>query len=98
MVRDNATVDAHMDMLHPSQALHSVRSASLMYLLHILAWASALPSNHSKAMREASESRMAIDTDSYAFLCRNAYEIYITANERKTEAKRKIWILTFKDG
>ena len=44
-VKDRATVDAHMDMLHPSSALHSVRSASLMLSLHILAWASALPSN-----------------------------------------------------
>ena len=46
-------------MLHPSSALQSVRIAGLSVLLHIQAWASALPSYHSKAMREASTSRMA---------------------------------------
>ncbi len=41
-----------------------------MYCLHIRAWASALPSNHSRAMREASERRMATGTDSHAFYCK----------------------------
>lgn len=35
--------------------------------LHILAWASALPSDIDRAMREASKSRTATDTDSCAF-------------------------------
>ena len=35
--------------------------------LHILAWASALPSDLDRAMREAPENRMATDTDSRAF-------------------------------
>ena len=35
--------------------------------MHIQAWASALPSNIGKAMREASERRTVTDTDSYAF-------------------------------
>ena len=52
-----------------------------MPLLHIQAWASALPSDIDKAMREASSSRMATDTDSYAF-----FVPIIIANERKTEA------------
>ena len=34
----------------------------------IQAWASALPSDYSKAMREASVRRTVTDTDSYAFL------------------------------
>ncbi len=36
-------------------------------VLHILAWASALPSDFDRAMREASDGRTATDTDSYAF-------------------------------
>lgn len=36
--------------------------------LHKLTWASALPSDLGKAMREASERRMATDTDSHVFL------------------------------
>lgn len=36
-------------------------------MLHILAWASALPSDMNRAMREASDGRMATDTESYAF-------------------------------
>ncbi len=36
-------------------------------MLHIQAWASALPSDFDRAMREASDSRMATDTDSCAF-------------------------------
>ena len=56
-----------------------------MLLLHIQAWASALPSDRKWAMREASESRMATDTDSYAFF------VPITiADERKTEARAKL--------
>lgn len=35
--------------------------------MHILAWASALPSDFIRAMREASDGRTVIDTDSYAF-------------------------------
>lgn len=35
--------------------------------LHKLTWASALPSDLGKAMREASERRMATDTDSHVF-------------------------------
>ncbi len=58
---------AHMDMLHPSSALPSARMVGLMHWLHIQAWASALPSDFDKAMREASTSRTATDTDSYAF-------------------------------
>ena len=34
-----------MDMLHPSSTLPSERMAGLMFLLHIQAWASALPSD-----------------------------------------------------
>ena len=48
--------------------LPSVRMAGLMPSLHIQAWASALPSDMNRAMREASSSRTATDTDSYAFL------------------------------
>ena len=51
-----------------------------MYWLYIQAWASALPSNIDRAMREASERRMATDTDSYAF------PFQLTANEGRTEA------------
>ena len=50
--------------------------------LHIQAWASALPSDFDRAMREASDGRMATDTYSYAFLVLTN----LTANERKTEA------------
>ncbi len=46
-------------------------------LLHILAWASALPSDIDRAMREASSSRTVTDTDSYAFL----HSIKYLANE-----------------
>ena len=46
-------------MLHPSSALQSVRIAGLSLLLHIQAWASALPSDMNRAMREASSSRTA---------------------------------------
>lgn len=35
--------------------------------LHIQAWASALPSDFDRAMREASDCRTVTDTDSYAF-------------------------------
>ena len=35
--------------------------------MHILAWASALPSDFIRAMREASDGRTVTDTDSYAF-------------------------------
>ena len=42
-----------------------------MRLLHISAWASALPSNMNRAMREASDGRTATDTDSCAFLITN---------------------------
>ena len=38
-----------------------------MRSLHILAWASALPSDFDRAMREASDSRTVTDTDSCAF-------------------------------
>jgi hypothetical protein len=50
-----------------------------MLSLHILAWASALPSDFDRAMREASSSRMVTDTDSYAFC------LTFIANERMTE-------------
>ena len=50
------------------------------HILHIIAWASALPSDKNRAMREASECRTATDTDSYAFL------FYKNANEGKTAA------------
>ena len=40
---------------------------SRTHWLHILAWASALPSDIDRAMREASERRTVTDTDSYAF-------------------------------
>lgn len=36
-------------------------------IIYILAWASALPSDFDRAMREASSSRTVTDTDSYAF-------------------------------
>ena len=37
-------------------------------VIHTQAWASALPSDIDRAMREASKRRTATDTDSYAFL------------------------------
>ena len=49
--------------------------------MHIQAWASALPSDIGKAMREASERRTVTDTDSYAFL-----RTTTNANERMTAA------------
>ena len=78
-------VDAHMDMLHPSSALSSVRMASLMLSLHIQAWASALPSDKNRAMREISECRTATDIDSYAF-----FIFQPNANEGKTAAHKKL--------
>ena len=56
--------------------------------LHIQAWASALPSDFDRAMREASVSRMATDTDSYAF------SVNPNANEGKTAAEINIWQFT----
>lgn len=50
--------------------------------MHILAWASALPSDTNKAMREASRRRTATDTDSYAFF------FLLNANEGMTEGLR----------
>lgn len=52
-----------------------------MHKLHIRAWASGVAVRQERAMREASESRTATDTDSYAFF------FPPTANERTTEAK-----------
>ena len=75
-----------MDMLHPSSALPSVRMAGLMPSLHIQAWASALPSNMNRAMREASTSRTVTDTDSYAF-----FIFQPNANEGMTAASSSIW-------
>ena len=54
-----------------SVGVDSERSLSRMPSLHILAWASALPSDFIRAMREASDGRTATDTDSYAFLFNN---------------------------
>ena len=75
-----------MDMLHPSSALQSARMAGLMLSLHIQAWASALPSDIDRAMREASGCRTATDTDSYAF-----FIFQPNANEGKTAACSSIW-------
>ncbi len=71
-----------VDMLTPTLVLLSERKARQWLSFHIQAWASALPSDHSRAMREASTSRTATDTDSYAF------PIYkpIYANEGMTAA------------
>lgn len=44
-----------------------------MLMLHIQAWASALPSDINWAMREASDSRTVTDTDSYVFFRANHY-------------------------
>ena len=58
-----------------------------MLMLHIQAWASALPSDINWAMREASDSRTVTDTDSYVF-----FVPIIIANERKTAALKQYGI------
>ena len=62
--------------------MEETSNRSLPYLaLHIQAWASALPSDIDRAMREASKSRTVTDTDSYAF-----FRETTNANERMTAA------------
>ena len=63
-------VDVRVGMLYHTTGFVS-HETSWLYILHILAWASALPSDLDRAMREASERRMATDTDSYAFCLPN---------------------------
>ena len=55
-----------------------------MHRLHIQAWASALPSDLDKAMREASRCRTVTDTDSCAF----SFSNQSNADEGMTEAHK----------
>ncbi len=54
------------NILHPAGYL--VIRYGRRHRLHTQAWASALPSDMNRAMREASNSRTVTDTDSYASL------------------------------
>ena len=69
-----------VDMQYLAFGIVSRERHSRVCCLHIQAWASALPSDIDKAMREASSSRTVTGTDSYAF------PFKITANEGMTEA------------
>ena len=67
------------------------------FYIHIQAWASALPSDRNKAMREASERRTVTDTDSCAFFIANQ-SVSQREDDRGSnpQAMKKflIWLLT----
>ncbi len=66
-----------------------VRGACRMVWSHIQAWASALPSDLDRAMREASGCRTATDTDSYAFFLANNFAKEGSLRQLTSEVRHK---------